>query len=136
MGGTFGFELDLGRVDEQEKAVMAKQTADYKKYYRLISEGDYYRLSSPFGDEGYTAWAHVSPDRTEALVSLVTGPTRAALPFLCLRLRGLDAGKRYRVSGGGSYAGDVLMHAGYPVPPLAGDYQAVQLYLADRKSVV
>lgn len=130
MGGTFGFELDLGRVDEQEKAVMAKQTADYKKYYRLIAEGDYYRLSSPFGDEGYTAWAHVSPDRTEALVSLVTGPTRAALPFLCLRLRGLDAAKRYRVSGGGSYAGDVLMHAGYPVPPLAGDYQAVQLYLA------
>ena len=36
------------------------------------------------------AWAHVSADKREALVSLVTGSTTAALPFIVLRLRGLD----------------------------------------------
>ena len=129
MSGAFGYELDLSRTTDEEKAEMARQTAAYKKYYTLIHEGDYYRLSDPFSTPGYTAWAHVSPDRREALVSLVTGSTRAALPFITLRLRGLEPDARYRVNGDKVYSGSALMHAGYPVPLLTGDYQAVQLHL-------
>ncbi|MDE6880241.1 MAG: GH36 C-terminal domain-containing protein, partial [Oscillospiraceae bacterium] len=90
---------------------------------------DYYRLSDPFQDGPYTAWEHVSPDRREALVSLVTGPAHGAPPFRTLRLKGLHPSLRYRVNGEGSWPGDVLMQAGWPLPILLGDYQALQLHL-------
>ena len=130
MSGTFGYEMDPCKCTPEEKEIIRRQTEDFKRYARLIHEGDYYRLSVPFQDPGYTAWAHVAPDRREALVSLVTGSTWAAQPFVTLRLKGLDPEARYRVNGGETlWRGDVLMYAGYPVPPMWGDYQSLQLHL-------
>jgi len=130
MSGTFGYEMDLCRCSEEEKAVIRRQTEDFKRYAPLIREGDYYRLTVPFQAPGYTAWAHVAPDRQEALVSLVTGSTWAAQPFVTLRLKGLDPAARYRINGGEAlWNGDALMYAGYPVPLMQGDYQALQLHL-------
>ena len=76
----------------------------------------------------FTAWAHVAQDRRRALVSLVSGTTQAAPPFLTLRLKGLDPSLRYRVNGADSYPGDALMEAGYPLPML-GEYQSLRLWL-------
>ena len=130
MCGTFGYEMDLGRCTAEEKETVRQQVCTFKERCRLIQEGDYYRLTDPFHNRDYTAWQHVSPDRREALVSLVTGSTWAAKPFLTLRLKGLDPNALYRVNGGERrYSGDQLMYAGYPIPPQRGDYQAVQLYL-------
>ena len=130
MGGTFGYEMDLGRCTEEERSVIRRQTADYKRHSRLIQEGDYYRLTDPFQAGDFTAWEHAGPDGREALVSLVNGATRAAPPFFSLRLKGLDPARRYRINGGEQlWGGDVLMYAGYPVPTPWGDYQSTQLYL-------
>lgn len=130
MSGTFGYEMDLCRCTAEEKELIRRQTEAFQSYAHLIREGDYYRLSVPFQDPGYTAWAHVAPDRREALVSLVTGSTWAAQPFVTLRLKGLDPAARYRINGGETlWNGDTLMYAGYPVPPMQGDYQALQLHL-------
>ena len=129
MCGTFGYELDLSRCTPEEKETVRRQVQTYKDRARLIQEGDYYRLTDPFYEERYAAWEHVSPDRREALVSLVTGSARAAMPFLALRLKGLDPARRYRVNGGELFGGAALMYAGYPLPLFQGDYQAVQLYL-------
>ncbi len=129
MSGAFGYELDLSQATDAEKAIMTRQNADYRKYYDLIHNGDYYRLTSPFENDRYTAWAHVSADKREALVSLVMGASRAALPFITLRLRGLDESLRYRVNGQQSYLGSTLIHAGCPIPMLMGDYRSLQLHL-------
>ena len=129
MHGTFGYEMDLSKCTREEKETVRRQTAYFKEHYELIQAGDYYRLSDPFRNGPYTAWEHVSPDRREALVSLVTGPFRGAPPFLTLRIKGLDPALRYRINGEGSWHGDVLMQAGWPLPVLSGDYQALQLYL-------
>ena len=130
MSGTFGYEMDLCKCTAEERAVIRRQTADFQRYDKLIREGDYYRLTVPFQSPGYTAWAHVAPDRREALVSLVTGSTWAAQPFITLKLKGLDPGANYRINGGETlWRGDMLMYAGYPVPPMRGDYQALQLHL-------
>lgn len=129
MSGVFGYEMDLSRSTEEEQKVIAGQVERYKSCWDLVSEGDYYRLSDPFADGPYTAWAHVSQDKRRALVSVVTGSTRAALPFFALRIKGLDPTLRYRVNGGESYPGDVLMQAGYPLPVFQGDYQSLQLCL-------
>ena len=129
MHGTFGYEMDLSKCTPEEKAVIRRQVAQFKERYDLIQDGDYYRLSDPFQNGPYTAWEHVSHNKREALVSLVTGSFRGAPPFLTLRIKGLDPALCYRVNGEGSWPGDVLMQVGWPLPILRGDYQALQLYL-------
>ena len=128
MSGTFGYELDPGRTTPEEKETIKKQVAFFKAHYDLIQRGDYYRLTDPDGP--YTAWEQASPDRREALVSLVTGSVRAAAPFRTLRLKGLDPALSYQVNGQGAYPGDALMNAGWPLPVFQGDYQSLQLYLS------
>lgn len=129
MHGTFGYEMDLSKCTSEEKETVRRQTAYFKEHYDLIQDGDYYRLSDPFRNSPYTAWEHVSHDKREALVSLVTGVFHGAPPFLTLRVKGLDPALRYRINGEGSWSGDMLMQAGWPLPILQGDYQALQLYL-------
>ena len=128
MAGTFGYEMDLNHTTEEEKAVIKRQVAFFKEHYELIQRGDYYRLSDPFRD-AFTAWQQVSPDRREALVSLVAHANHASAPFRALRLKGLDPDAWYRVDGGEVWPGDVLMSAGFPLPMPTGDYQSMQLYL-------
>ncbi len=129
MHGTFGYEMDLSKCTPEEKETIRRQTAFFKEHYDLIQDGDYYRLSDPFQNGSYTAWEHVSHDRREALVNLVTGSFRSAPPFLTMRIKGLDPKLRYRINGEGSWLGAVLMQVGWPLPIILGDYQALQLYL-------
>ena len=130
MSGAFGYEIDVGKCGEAEKAVIRTQVETFKTHYRLIQEGGYYRLTDPFADPELTAWAHVAPDGREALVSIVTGSGHAAPRFRLLRLKGLDPDAVYRINGGAELCrGSVLMNAGWPVPPLRGDYQSLQLHL-------
>jgi len=129
MHGTFGCELDPSQVTPEEREIIRRQTEFFKERQALIFQGDYYRLSDPFQNGPFTAWEHVSPDRREALVSVVCGPAQGAPPFLALRLKGLDPGLRYQAGGEGSYPGSALMEAGLPLPLPWGDYQARQFYL-------
>ena len=129
MNGTFGYEMDLDQTTEVEQSVIRRQTAFFKAHQKLIHEGDYYRLSDPFGDDAFTAWEQVSPDRREALVSVVYGRAHGAPPFLTLHIKGLDPAAQYQINGEGSYFGDTLMEAGWPLPVPWGDYQSLQLYL-------
>ena len=130
MSGAFGYEMDLSKCTEGEKDEIRRQIETYKMHYELISRGDYYRLSSPYGKDLFTAWEHVSADRKEALVSLVAGNVRPASPFHRLHLKGLDPSLQYQVNQGEEiYSGSVLMQAGYPLPAIREDYQSMQLYL-------
>ena len=129
MCGAFGYEMDLSKCTEAEKQVIRQQIETYKARYALIHQGDYYRLASPFQNSGYTAWEQVTPDKREALVSVVTGTFRGAPPFLALPLKGLDPALHYRVNGEGDWPGAVLMQTGWPLPVPDGDYQSFQLYL-------
>ena len=87
MHGTFGYEMDLSKCTSEEKDIIRRQVAQFKEHYELIQDGDYYRLSNPFQNGPYTAWEHVSHDKREALVSLVTGHFRGAPPFRTLSIK-------------------------------------------------
>ena len=65
MTGAFGYELDLAALGTQERVLVKKQIADYKKYYAIISSGRLYRLRSPFGSND-AAWMVVSQDKKES----------------------------------------------------------------------
>lgn len=127
MSGTFGYEMDLNETTQEEKQIIREQVAFFRAHYDLIQYGDYYRLTPPGG--AFTAWEQVSPDKREALVSVVYGPARSSQPFRILRLKGLDPALRYQVNGQGAYPGDVLMNGGWTLPLPWGEYQAMQLYL-------
>lgn len=46
MAGTFGYELDLNKMTEEEKVEVKRQIEVFKQYYDLISDGSYFRLTS------------------------------------------------------------------------------------------
>ena len=132
MAGSFGYEMDLNLLTEDEKEAVKAQVEDYKKYYDLIHNGDYYRLASPQGDSGFTAWQFVSGDKTRTLLNLVITHVRANAPDLWFKLRGLDPEKRYRLEEDGRiYSGSALMNAGISIPMIMGDYPAVQMVLTE-----
>ncbi len=130
MSGAFGYEMDPGKCSPEEKEIIRRQVAWYQTHYELICRGDYYRLGDPFANNLFTAWEHVSEDKRQAVVSLVTGSVRPSPPYSRLCLKGLDPSLQYRINGSETlYSGGALMQAGYPLPAFSGDYQAIQLYL-------
>ena len=55
MSGTFGYELNLMKLSEEEKQEIREQIAEYKSYAPIIQNGLYYRLSDPTTEE-ICAW--------------------------------------------------------------------------------
>jgi len=132
MDGILGYELDSTKLSEEEKTVCREQIDFYKKHYKLIAEGDYYRLSSPYENSCYTAWQHVSRDKKEALVSLVLTDKESNDAQRYLRLKGLKKEAMYRIDGQeGRYSGAVLMNAGIPVPFELNEYEGIQITLEE-----
>lgn len=147
MSGTFGYELDLGRLTDEECDQVRDQIKTFQRYYDVIQNGAYYRLSDPDRQSRFVAWQTVTD--TESLVSLVlTHPEANARP-LHLCLKGLEEDALYKVdelnvygvtatpeSGdnpdsqvGAVCSGSMLMYAGYILPHLIGDAPSVQLHL-------
>lgn len=112
MCGTFGYELDPRKLTEAEKDEVRQQIADYRKYNRLVREGDLYRLIAPTDDPFRCAWEFVSPDKNEAMLTSVVMRMPETM-FYVQRLRGLDPEKLYTDTETGEvYSGALLMHAG------------------------
>ncbi len=109
--GTFGYELDLGRLTEEEQQEVKACTQFMKDHRQLLQFGTFYRLRSPF-DYNESAWMVVSPDRREALVGYYVTLAKPNAGFTRLLLKGLDPDARYEVNGAECYYGDELMHAG------------------------
>lgn len=130
MAGSFGYELDLSLLTEDEKEEVKEQIKDYKKYQELIYTGDYYRLHTPGKDTEMAAWAFVSQDRSEVLLNIVSLDTHGNEPANYIRMKGLKQDREYLCESTGKiYSGAALMHAGYPVPVVMGEYKAWQVHL-------
>lgn len=113
--GTFGYELDPCKLDEQTKATVKQQIAEYHRYYDLIHTGDLYRLICPWDNPFCCAWSFVSRDQNETLVTIVCMRHEEQVLFH-LKLQGLDPEKRYQLAGTDEiYSGALLMYAGVDV---------------------
>ena len=121
--GTFGYELDITKLTEEEKALVKVQVEKYHKYNDLIREGDYYRLASAAENRYYDSWMIVGKDKSKALLFYVQVLARANRKSRFLRLAGLDPDKRYRVEGK-EYSGRTLMNAGLRIAPVMGDFRS------------
>ncbi|MFT4147025.1 MAG: alpha-galactosidase, partial [Mobilitalea sp.] len=68
--GTFGYELDITQLIEEDLEIIRRQITFMKKYRTLIQMESFYRLRSPFDKDGNTAaWMVVSEDLTEAMIA-------------------------------------------------------------------
>lgn len=124
LAGTFGYELDLTKLTEEEKEIVREQCADYHKYFDVIHNGNLYRLISPWKDRTKCAWMYVSDDKREALVTYVVIRYRI-FQRNYLRLAGLDPNKRYlNEQTGQILSGDTLMRAGMNIQEILKDYDS------------
>ena len=132
LDGTFGYELDVTKISEEEKNMIPKQTAMYHKYNDLVREGDYYRLASYSENTVYDSYMVVAKDKSEALVTYVVVRTIAGYPDPTIKLSGLSEDKIYYVDVlDRNIAGDVLMNYGLPVKHEHGDYKARLYHLKE-----
>lgn len=130
MAGTFGYELNLGKLSEEEKQEIRLQVEEYRKFAPLIQTGLYYRLSDPTREE-YAAWAFVSEDQKEVLLNVVLQEIHGNMTVNYVKLQGLKCSAIYRDTETGKiYNGAALMEAGIPMPVEMGEFKAYQMHLA------
>ena len=130
MAGSFGYELDLNLLSEEEKEEVKQQIEDYKKYWNLIHNGTYYRLHNPLTNHEFAAWEFTSEDRNECLLNIVTLTTHANAPVNYVKCKGLHPDKMYRNEKDNQiYNGNALMHAGLPIAIEPGEYRGIQIHL-------
>ena len=130
MAGSFGYELDLNLLSEEEKEAVKQQIKDYKKYWNLIHNGTYYRLHNPLTNHEFAAWEFTSEDKNECLLNIVTLTTHANAPVNYVKCKGLHPDKMYRNEKDNTvYNGNALMHAGLPIAVEPGEYRGIQIHL-------
>lgn len=129
MSGSFGYELDFGKVSEAEKNTIKEQIKTFKKEAELIHNGLYYRLSDPYKDP-VAAWEFVSKDGDDVLVNVVCLKMHGNMQPLYVRFKGLNENVTYKdVKTGKIYPAEALMNIGMPFMPELGEYQSWQVEL-------
>ena len=128
MSGTFGYELDLLKLTEEEKDEVRSQIGEFRKYAPLIQNGRYYRLTDPFKSE-VCAWEIVGNSQEEVLLNVVMEEIHGNMTVNYVQLRGLDESALYKEQTTGRiYSGAALMHGGMPLPAEFGEYRAYQYH--------
>ena len=151
MAGTFGYELDINKMTEEEKDQVREQIRIFKENYDLIQYGEYYRLLPP-SDAQCTVWEMVSPDGEEALISAVCHRVTANAAPVIVKVQGLKEESRYRLQPvltflpeesreevlnklplcfreGKTVTGAALQQGGLVIPEVLEEYGAWQIHM-------
>ncbi len=136
LAGTFGYELDITKLPEEDRAIVPRQVELYHRYNDLIRDGDYFRLASYSENREYDCWQVASRDGSRVLVTFVQVLNRPNCHSRRIRLQGLDPAAVYRVEATGQrFGGDALMYAGLPVENLWGDFRSRLIYLVNDSKI-
>ena len=94
--GLLGYELDLGKLSDEERSSVAEQIAFYKRFRDTLQYGQLYRLCD--GEDGFWKMMAVAQDRRTALALLFQPENRANAPAVRLTARGLREDRVYRMT--------------------------------------
>ena len=133
--GTFGYELDVTKIPQEDRDAIPEQIATYHKYNDLVRSGDYYRLAS-FRENGwYDCYMVVSKNKTEALVTYVQVLNRPNYKSRIIKLDGLEPEYTYVVEGEeNALHGDTLMSAGLRIENMWGDFKSKLIHLVRKEN--
>ena len=144
LAGTFGYELDITKLSEEDKAMVQKQTAMYHMFNDIVREGDYYRIASYRENHLYDCYQVVSKDKKRSLVFYVQVMNEANMKSRILKLQGLDAQTVYKVNEldmnaedktgivkttDKAFSGALLMQGGMVMERMWGDFRAKLIYM-------
>ena len=125
LAGTFGYELDITKIPQEERLAITEQIKLYYKYNDMVREGDYYRIASFRENHTHDCWQVVRKDKKEALVTYVQVMGEANYHSRRIFLQGLSPEARYCLEETGrEYTGEMLMHGGFLVQRPWGDAQS------------
>ncbi|MBQ6565950.1 MAG: alpha-galactosidase, partial [Treponema sp.] len=143
LAGTFGYELDITKMADDDKSLIDGQIDLYHMYNPLVREGDYYKIaSSRENGNDYDAWEVVSKDKTEALVTVVQVLAKPNSKSRKIIIKGLDPARKYRAemedSTGkkqdlGTWSALTLQGAGLLLPRPWGDFQGQLVHLKSER---
>ena len=68
INGPLGYEFNILKVEQNTKDIISKQIEEYKRYEKLVLNGDFYRLKNPLTDGCY-AYYIINDEKTEIFVS-------------------------------------------------------------------
>ncbi|TYJ58114.1 hypothetical protein B9479_001210 [Cryptococcus floricola] len=120
MGGSFGFELDLGNMTEGEKGQAKELVEVAEKVNPLVISGDMYKLALP-ETSNWPAALYVSKDKSEAVLLAYQVRSTVMTVIPALKLQGLEEDATYNVNGT-TYQGSSLIKAGLKLGWEKGDY--------------
>ena len=123
MQGSFGYELDLSKLSEEDKAETRRQITVYNENWELFQSGSYYRLNSPMENHDYTAWSYVSKDQRKASLSVIYTDLHGNPKPVRVKLKGLKKDASYDVDGT-VYTGAALMRGGLLIPKPSCNYDS------------
>lgn len=124
MSGTFGYELDLAKLNDEERAMVSCQTAQYHRLNPILASGDFYRLNELDDNDALDGWCVVAKDRQKGFVTIYRRNVIANFRGSRFKLKGLDEHAIYRLddpyrSGELIVSGGALMTQGFwfELPP-------------------
>ena len=138
LAGTFGYELDITKLNEEEKSEIKNQIKLYKQFSDLVRNGDYWRVASYSQNNEYDCWMSVSKDKSEALLTFIQVLNHPNCKSRIIKLCGLDENAKYTVSYPDEdktqfsdvvISGRNLMNAGLMIKRDWGDFRGKLIYL-------
>ena len=130
MVGTFGYELDVTRIPQEDRDAIPGQIAEFMKYNALVRTGDHYRIGNMFEDNTFDAWEFVAKDKSEALFEFVQVLGRPNERSRRIKLKGLDPEAYYcsEDKPDVKLSGAALMNCGINIGGLWGDYRSLVIH--------
>ncbi|MBP5492740.1 MAG: alpha-galactosidase [Clostridiales bacterium] len=147
LAGTFGYELDITKLSDEEHDMIRRQVKLFHRFHELIRTGDYYRMDA-FRDTGfYDCYGVASKDKSEMLLTMIHVMNQPCAPNRTIHIRGLDPKKYYRIEVVSDSSekeekkdeticrayGATLEKAGLTLPCRYGDFQSLLYHITEIK---
>lgn len=143
LAGTFGYELDITGIPQEDREMIPGQIEMYHKYNALVRNGDYYRLTSYKENGANDSWMVVAKDKSRALITYIKVMAQPNKRSTLIKPMGLDPNASYRIlcdkkvlsMEGDVLQGDTIMNCGLLIkdnnsPDMWGDFRGVLIEFA------
>ena len=120
--GTFGYELDITKIPEEDRAQIPAQVERFHLIQELNQKGDYYRIQSWDERHPLDVWEIAAKDGSRALLTVVQVLAQPQQHSKAVRMRHLVPDAVYQLEGTDeTYTGEELMNCGFLVRGLRGE---------------
>ena len=127
LAGSFGYEMDLNKISDEEKEMVKEQVAAMHTYYDLTHEGLYYRLTG-LKKQDFMAWEFVAKDQSRALLTIVKTDAEGNMLPVHTKVCGLAENKLYCCSLDGEIrSGRTWNCAGLTLHQVLKEYESIRV---------